>query len=356
MTAPEEPGRTVTDLTLSRRGVLRGAAATVGLAVFVTEGGAVAVGVEKGAKFLSAAHLRLLSAVVDRVIPGQPEDLAPGAVQAGCPEAIDALLAAFDGPRPRIFAGAPYSDRGGSPVNHFEDFLPLDPYEKRAWRLRIEGDPAHRIDGFQQVYTRGLAALAKSNPLFATLPGPVRDLALRTTGDAAVRAMRDLAVTHAIEFYLAAPEYGGNRDLSGWKAVAFDGDTQPRGFTRAQIDDPPLEPLPLVPLPLDDLLGGMVGSLLGTLTDTVSGILTTLAPDVASSAATLAAPAAALGTAEGMQSVGGAGTDHGAVRHAVGALLDPVKDPASPASKSLNRMHARAAELVADARTRGHAR
>jgi len=335
---------------ISRRGVLRGAAAAAGLAVFSTEGGAIAVGLDKGPSFLSAAQLKLLSAVVDRAVPGQPEDLAPGAVQAGCPEAIDALLAAFSTDPPKIFAGAPYSDRGGSPVNYFEDFLPLDPYEERAWRLRIEGDATQGVDGFQKVYSRGLNALAKSSPLFAALPGPVRDLALRTTNNADIKAMRDLAITHAIEFYLAAPEYGGNRSLVGWKAVAFDGDTQPRGFTRDEVDNPKPELLPLVPMPLGSLLGGLVGSLVGSLTGTVSELLTTLTPGGAHTAGTIAAPALALGTAEGMQSLGAAGTDHNAVQEAVGALLAPLKDPKSSTSKDLTRMHAQAAQFVAEAR------
>ena len=132
--------------------------------------------------------------------------------------------------------------------------------------MRIEGDAARGVDGFQAVYTRGLTALAKTNPLFAALPGPVRDLALRAANNPDIRAMRDLAVTHTIEFYLAAPEYGGNRNLAGWKAVAFDGDTQPRGFTRDEVDNPKPELLPLVPMPLGNLLAGMVGSLLGTIT------------------------------------------------------------------------------------------
>ncbi len=336
------------DVAISRRGVLRGAATAAGLAVFATGGGAIAVGLPGSPTFLSAAQLKLLSAVVDRVVPGQPEDLAPGAVQAGCPAAIDGLLAAFKTDPPRIFAGAPYSDRGGSPVNYFEDFLPLDPYEERAWRLRIEG-----AGGFQQVYTRGLAALAKTNPLFAALPGPLRDVALRTTGDADVQAMRDLAVTHTLEFYLAAPEYGGNKDLAGWKAVAFDGDTQPRGFTRDEIDNPKPELLPLVPLPLGDLLSGLVGSLLGTVTGTVSELLTTLAAGSAPTAVTVAAPALALGTAEGMQSVGAAGADHSSVQQGVAALLTPLKDANSSVSKSLKQMHAQAAQLAADARKQG---
>ena len=40
--------------------------------------------------------MALLRAVTDRLIPGQPEDPTPGALQAGVPEAIDLLLGAFE--------------------------------------------------------------------------------------------------------------------------------------------------------------------------------------------------------------------------------------------------------------------
>jgi hypothetical protein len=35
-----------------------------------------------------------------------------------------------------------------------------------------------------------------------------------------------------------APEYGGNRDGSGWRAIGFDGDVQPRGWTDAEVAQP----------------------------------------------------------------------------------------------------------------------
>lgn len=341
-------------LTLSRRGFLRGTAAVAGLAglgVFASPSGAVAVTVDTSTpRFLTGQELKFLSAVVDRVVPGQPEDTAAGAVQAGCPAAIDGLLAAFSDDPPRIFAGAPYSDRGGSPVDYFAEFLPLDPYEERAWRLRIEGDAAQGTDGFQQVYRRGLAALAKESPLFPDLPGPARDAELRTTGNPDIQAMRDLAVTHAIEFFLAAPEYGGNRNLDGWTAVAFEGDTQPRGYTDEQVNNPAPEPLPLLPVPLDDLIAGLAGSLLGSLTPAVSGRLATLPDGPPGDAARASAPALALSTAEGMATVGAEGTGHAAVQEALGGLLRPLEDPQSPQSLALAQIHARAAQLVAEAR------
>jgi hypothetical protein len=36
---------------------------------------------------------------------------------------------------------------------------------------------------------------------------------------------------HAIQAAYAAPEYGGNREISGWKSSRFDGDSQPLGYS-----------------------------------------------------------------------------------------------------------------------------
>ncbi|NYI99917.1 hypothetical protein HNR19_000616 [Nocardioides thalensis] len=349
--SPHGGGTRPIDLSLSRRNVLRGAAAGAGLGVFASAGGAIAVALgDDLPRFLSDADRKLLAAVVDRVVPGPPEDLVAGAVQAGCHEAIDALLAAFRSDPPRIFAGGPFSDRGGHPVNQFDDFLPLDAYEEKAWRLRIEGAPG--VDGFQQVYQRGLAALRKSSPTFALLPGLVRDLALRTTSNPDIAAMRDLAVTHTLEFFFAAPEYGGNRALRGWQAVDFDGDVQPRGYTREEVEDPEPEMLPLLPPSLGDLLDATVAPLLGNLTDTVSALFTALAGGTAElpRAAAAAAPAFPLATTEGLAGLTAAGDDNGALREALAELLAPLKNAGSEQSRRMADLHRRAAELAAEAR------
>jgi hypothetical protein len=34
------------------------------------------------------------------------------------------------------------------------------------------------------------------------------------------------------------PEYGGNRDLAGWRSIGFEGDVQPRGWTDAEVSEP----------------------------------------------------------------------------------------------------------------------
>jgi hypothetical protein len=255
---------------LTRRALLRDGGALT-LAVFVARDasalGGIGVELPKDGQraFLGEGELATLRAAVDRFVPGKPEDVDDGAVAAGCAEAIDALLGAFATDPPRIYAGGPFSDRAGSSTNHFASFTPLDPYEQKAWRLRIEGSNGRpelewggQVKGFQQVYREGLAALERqAGPLgFATLPGPARDAILRNDGDAAIAAFVDIAFPHTLELLYGAPEYGGNRDLLAWRYTSYAGDVQPRGWTRAEIEQPAAGgPLPDVGLPLPDLLG-----------------------------------------------------------------------------------------------------
>jgi hypothetical protein len=251
-TGPARPSK-----GLSRRNLLRGGAALT-VAVFASQGATDAVAVEVGGEgFLDEAELATLRALVDRIVPA---DTAPGAVRAECAEAIDGLLAAFTVDPPRIYAGAPFSDRGGHPDNEFENFLPLDAYEATAWRLRIEGSRGKPelefngpVAGYQQIYRDGLAALdTVAGPTrFAALPAPGRDLVLATSNDPAVAELLDVAVPHTMEFFYGAPEYGGNKDLVAWGFTNFDGDVQPRGYTDEQVSNPDQPGLPelLPPLP-----------------------------------------------------------------------------------------------------------
>ncbi len=228
---------------ISRRELLR-AGAAAGMLVFTPLGSlAQAWAVPADARWLTDDELALLRGLVDRFLPGPPEDPSPGAVQAGCAEAIDALLGAFEVDPPLVYAGGPFSDRAGHPVNRFAEFLPLDPYEQKAWRLRIlgsGGDPALEFNGpvvgLQQHYRDGLAALAASR-FDPDLPGPLRDLALEDARqDPKVATLVSIATVHTMEFMYGPPEYGGNRDLVAWETIAFDGDVHPRGYTDEQVE------------------------------------------------------------------------------------------------------------------------
>jgi hypothetical protein len=232
---------------VTRRRVLRDATGlTVALLVSPPASalGDVAVAVDRRRRsFLSAREMVALRGLVDRFIPA---DGHGGAVAAGCAEAIDALLGAFEFDPPRIYAGAPFSDRAGASKNHFRRFLALDSYEEKGWRLRIKGSRGRRElefngpeKGWQRIYREGLAALDEAaGGSFGDLSAPERDLVLGDADDPSVGDLVDVAFPHTWQFMYGAPEYGGNRDLLGWRYSRYAGDVQPRGWTPEEIEAP----------------------------------------------------------------------------------------------------------------------
>jgi hypothetical protein len=185
-------------------------------------------------EWLTDEEYRILTAACDRLLP--PSSASPGAVAAGVPDYIDGLLGAFTVDPPRIWAGGPTSGRHGG-ESAFTRFHHLSALDELAWRMRIEGScglPEREFNGpvigLQQRYRDGLAALGTD---FCELDGDGQDARLRAASD-----FTDLLFSHACEGMYGAPEYGGNRDGSGWRAIGFAGDVQPRGWTDAEVSHP----------------------------------------------------------------------------------------------------------------------
>jgi hypothetical protein len=184
--------------------------------------------------WLSDSEYASLVAVCARLIPGN--DSAPGASEAGAADYIDQLLGAFNFDPPRIWAGGPSSGRHGGPAG-FASFHRLTRLDELAWRTRIEGSQglAERefngpVIGLQQRYREGLAALGSD---FPQLSGEEQDARLRAHVE-----FTDLAYGHACEGMYGAPEYGGNREGLGWRAINFEGDVQPRGYRDDEVSQP----------------------------------------------------------------------------------------------------------------------
>jgi hypothetical protein len=182
-------------------------------------------------RFLSDHEYAVVAAAADLLIP--PLDAHPGGAALGVADYVDTLLGAFTFDPPRVFAGGPFSGRAGGDAS-FGDFLPLSRLEELAWRTRIEGSLgiAARefngpVRGWQAVYREGVAALGDD---FCDVDAREQDARLRAQKD-----LRALLYAHACEGAYGAPEYGGNRDLAGWQAIAFPGDVQPRGYTDAEV-------------------------------------------------------------------------------------------------------------------------
>ena len=185
------------------------------------------------ALFFTGEEYAVIGAACARLIP---TDEDPGAAEAGVVDYIDGLLGAFASDPPRIWAGGPFSGRhGGAPG--FGRFLPLSPLDELAWRIRIEGSlgrPEREFNGpvvgLQQRYREGLVLLDAD---FCALTPEEQDRRLRAAPE-----FTALLYEHACEGMYGAPEYGGNKDLAGWRYIGFEGDTQPRGFTDAEVSGP----------------------------------------------------------------------------------------------------------------------
>ena len=162
--------------------------------------------------------------------------LIPSSGEASVADYIDGLLGAFAVDPPRIWAGGPFSGRHGGAAD-FGAFTRLSPLDELAWRTRIEGSLglAERefngpVVGLQERYRDGLAALGAD---FAALGPEEQDERLRDNS-----AFTELLYEHACEGMYGAPEYGGNRDLVGWRSIGFAGDVQPRGYTDDEVSLP----------------------------------------------------------------------------------------------------------------------
>ncbi len=242
---------------LNRRELLQGSAALASFGLFACQGGRVNVPLgasneqptpaDGQSLYLDAEEQATLAALTDVFVPA---DTDAGAVEAQCAVAINILLSAFRFDPPMIFAGGPFSDRGGAADNDFENFVPLDRYEEMAWRIKIEGSQGQvarefngPVAGWQQVYRYGLAALNAAAASygfssFAQMPAPTRELLIRSGGDPAIEALVDVAFIHTLDAMYGAPEYGGNHNLAGWGFTGYMGDVQPRGFTDEEVENP----------------------------------------------------------------------------------------------------------------------
>jgi hypothetical protein len=181
--------------------------------------------------FLSEHEYAVVAACADVLLP--PHGDFAGAAAAGVADYVDLTLGAFSFDPPRIWAGGPYSGRYGGQAS-FHEFLSLSRLDELAWRTRIEGSQGiderefnGPVRGWQEVYRDGIAALGRQ---FLDLDPDGREAALGTEPE-----LKALLFEHACEACYGAPEYGGNRDLMGWRSIGYVGDVQPRGWSDAEV-------------------------------------------------------------------------------------------------------------------------
>src|SRR5205807_8391651 len=117
---------------------------------------------------------------------------------------------------------------------------------ERGWRIRIEGSLGKKerefagpVVGLQEQYRKGLAHVnEKAGGDFTALPALAQEALLKDQTDQDLQTFVSIALVHTLEAMYGNPEYGGNKNLVGWKTTHWPGDTQPRGFTPAQVSTP----------------------------------------------------------------------------------------------------------------------
>lgn len=203
-------------------GGLIGAAAVLGVDLGV-------VANHKGAFRAFTDHeAAVVESATARLVPGPSDDPAeaghPGAREAGVVHYIDAVLGALHHDPPRIYGGGPFSNRAGGKRDDFGHFVQVSPAVREHWESRIAA--------LQIAYRTGVAALDRTaGGDFAPASAAVQDRALTANPG----GFTDVLFQHTIEAMYGNPEYRGNRDLVGWHEIKFRGDTQPRGFTDAEV-------------------------------------------------------------------------------------------------------------------------
>ena len=193
-------------------------------------------------RFFDTHQYETVRALTGSVIP---EDRDPGAASAHVVDYIDFLLGAFLVDPPRIHAAGPFSGRHGGDGS-FDVYLPLSRVKEIAWRNHIEGSqgiPEREfngpVKGLQQLYREGIEwldarARAEHGADFKALE-PAQQGAIFQAADA---ELIDAVYAHTVEGMYAAPEYGGNFDQLGWGYIGYEGDRQPLGYTRRQVEEP----------------------------------------------------------------------------------------------------------------------
>ena len=199
--------------------------------------------------FFTGHQAAVVREATARIAPGPQDDPAekghPGAREADVTGYIDTMLGALatlndDSPAPPVFAGGPWSNRHTSGPDLMASFIALDPVRTIAWR--------RRLTAWQQQYRDGIAALDSRAGGDFTKASPADQDKILAGAD--VGPFRSLLFEHTIEGLYSVPEYGGNRDLAGWKDISYPGDIQPRGYTAEETsrsDGPdPVDETPVV--------------------------------------------------------------------------------------------------------------
>ncbi len=231
---------------VSRRTVL-GVLSVLPLAAAVT-GVLPAASADTAYRFLTPHQAAVLDAATRRLVPGPEDDPAelghPGAHEAHVVTYLDRLLSVFDVAPADVHAGGPWSNRAGGSQDFMAAFVPLNRAQTYAWQQRVAD--------LRNQYTNGIALLDQQAGGDFTAVSPLsQDLIL---SQSQVASFTSLLFGDTIEAMYAVPEYGGNANLVGWRDIYFPGDSQPRGYTDAEVEAAEFDPVGVPPSGIVDRL------------------------------------------------------------------------------------------------------
>jgi gluconate 2-dehydrogenase gamma chain len=171
--------------------------------------------------YLNGTEVRFLEAAVDRLIP--PDDLGPGAKQAGVTVYIDRQLCGQWGVHGRNYRSGPWLD--GTPEQGYQSrFTPQEIY-----RAGIRETNDHCSKQYGQAF-ENLNAAQQDEVLSALEAGKI-DLPSLSS-----KLFFGILWRNTEEGFFADPMYGGNQDKIGWKLLGFPGVAS--GEYREHIDNP----------------------------------------------------------------------------------------------------------------------
>lgn len=205
-------------------------------------------------RFFDAHQARTVDALTSRIFPAGPD--GPGAHEAGAGNYIDYLLSRDDAFGQPIYRRSPFA------LAYRGDHPPPD-REGTVWAPKSEL-PRH---GFQsaldprEIYRRGLASLdrlarRRFGADFADLPPDVQDRIVAALADdtaegfetPTAREFFQMVQEHTVEGTFSDPQYGGNFDMIGWRAIGFPGAQRTYAPEDLSTEDIDLEPQSLAQL------------------------------------------------------------------------------------------------------------
>jgi gluconate 2-dehydrogenase gamma chain len=197
----------------SRRWFLQTVAAAVPAATVASLAGAVATPAKAAPayspQYFTQKEWAFINAACDRLIPSEPP--GAGAILAGVPEFIDRQMGTNYGHGGLWYLQGPFNPSAPATSGYQAPYPPRDAYRVAIAAINDFTQSKHQkdfadLDSKTQVEV--LEAMEKDQVPIKSLPS---------------RVFFDLLLDNTKEGYFSDPQYGGNRDMVGWKMIGFPG-------------------------------------------------------------------------------------------------------------------------------------